>query len=195
MRVRPGVGGGILLHGDFEFAARTEVHGEVRDSFQVRLQIPAAFPRDLPAAYETGRRIPRRGEFHVNSDGSLCLGSRLRLLQKISDHEDLHGYAIDCMEPYFYAVSYKLNNGGPLILGELEHFSPGELDDYMEMFGLTSRQQALKAYQMLQIKKRVANKKSCPCGCGLRLGRCLFNEKITALRKLAARSWFRDDAP
>ena len=38
----------------------------------------------------------------------------------------------------------------------------------------------------------VANKKPCPCGCGVRLGRCNKRFILNRYRNLAPRRWFRD---
>lgn len=39
-------------------------------------------------------------------------------------------------------------------------------------------------------EKRIANKKLCPCGCRLRLGRCPLHHRLNIIRPAAPRSWF-----
>ena len=145
----------------------------------------------MPAVTETGARIPRDGHHHVNPDGTLCLGSPLRLLLKLSKTPTLPGFVEGCVVPYFYAMSHKLLFGGPFVFNELDHGAPGALNDYMDLFGLKQPQQARAAWLLLAMKERQANKHPCPCGCGKRVGRCRFNDRLRGFRQLASRSWFK----
>ena len=191
MAIRPSTAAGLRLKGRFRFSADHPSGGLLTDDFSVEIAVPASFPRDLPVVTETGGRIPRPGEFHVNGDGSLCLGSYLRLLDKISGEPTLCGFASRCLVPYLYAVSLKLKGGGALVFGELPHYGPGMLQDYAQLFSLTTMERAHKALILLTEKKRLANKRPCPCGCKLRLGRCRFRYRLLRFRKLASRGWYR----
>src|SRR5262245_23130870 len=84
MAVRPSAGDGCLLMGRFAFTARSQEKREITDTFSLRIQIPSQFPRSLPRVIETAQKIPRNGAYHVNQDGTLCLGSPLRLMLKLS---------------------------------------------------------------------------------------------------------------
>ncbi len=170
------------------FGAYHAKEGEIHDSFALQIDVPKAFPKDLPKVRETEGRIPQTGDYHVNQDDrTLCLGSPLSLLLKISKSPTLSGFAENCLVPYLFAISRKLKSGGSLPFGELAHGSKGMLADYIHLFGLKRPEQARYAFQLLGMKKRRANKLLCPCGCGIHLGRCKFNE----FRSLASRSWFR----
>jgi hypothetical protein len=76
--------------------------------------------------------------------------------------------------------------------GELDHGKQGVIADYLNLFGLSTEEQIEQALSLLGVKKRLANKKPCPCGCGKRLGTCRFHHRINDFRKVAARSWFKD---
>jgi len=195
MMVRPGGGRDLIVEGDFEFMALSPAHGEVTDTFNLQVRIPPRYPRDLPVVYELGGRIPRDGNYHVNPGGSLCLGSRLRLLQNVAKSPTLTGFASTCLVPYLFAVSRKLTHGESFVFGELAHGSRGEIMDYMDLLSLKSPDHVLRAIEYLGMKKRRANKLPCPCGCGSRLGRCHFNRKLRGFRHLADRSWFRSINP
>lgn len=191
MAIRPSPDVALRLKGKFTFSAEHPVHGKVMDAFEIQIDVPAGFPRELPDVTETGGRIPRLGDYHVNGDGSLCLGSHLRLLIKLNAAPSLSGFAASCLVPYLYAISLKLNNGGKLVFGELAHYGPGMLQDYAQLFALKSTEQARYALELLGLKKRIANKRRCACGCGVRLARCRFNRRLRPFRKLASRAWFR----
>jgi hypothetical protein len=192
MAIRPSAEAHLRLKGRFMFVAHHAKEGEVQDSFALQIDVPKAFPKDLPKVIEIGGKIPPTGDYHVNqNDGTLCLGSPLSLLLKISKYPTLSGFAENCLVPYLFAISRKLQSGGPLPFGELAHGSKGMLADYTHLFGLKHPEQARYALQLLGMKKRRANKRHCPCGCGIRLGRCKFNCRLREFRALADRSWFR----
>jgi len=192
MAVRPAAGQNLRLKGQFVFAAHHTKEGDIQDSFALEIIVRRGFPKELPRVTETGRRIPRTGEYHVNqTDNTLCLGSPLSLLLKLSKKPTLEGFAENCLVPYLFAISHKLKNGGPLPFGELDHGVDGLFADYLQLFGLKTREQLIYAFRLLGMKKRRANKLPCPCGCGIRLGRCRYNLRLREFRKVASRTWFR----
>jgi hypothetical protein len=89
------------------------------------------------------------------------------------------------------AISKKLHGDGEFIFSELAHGAKGIIDDYMELFGLKSDDEVFRALELAGLKRRIANKKPCPCNCGLRLGICSFHNKLNQMRGLASRSWFK----
>lgn len=194
MSTAPHFDGGVCLRGNFRFKADVSGSEEIEDSYKLEIIVPGKFPLALPKVRETGGKIPREGNFHINQDGTLCLGSPLMLLKIIHNFSTLSGFVNKCLVPYLYAVSCKLRNGGDFVFGELDHGDQGIVDDYSHMLGLTERPQVTQAIQFLGVKKRIANKKPCPCGCGKRLGACSFHHKLNEFRKMAPVSWFKEHA-
>ncbi len=190
MSIAPFRSSSLVLKGRFDFKANVKNGPEIVDSFMLEISVPDDFPKALPKVKETERKIPRDGHHHVNPDETLCLGSPMRLLKKIHAKPTLTGFAEDCLVPYLYAVSHKIMHGGKFIFSDLAHGAPGIIDDYQDLLGLTSRSQVAAAITLLGIKKRLANKRLCPCGCGMRLGTCPFRYKLDVFRKIAHRSWF-----
>ena len=194
MAIRPSMGDGLRLIGRFEFVAQHIKEGEIQDAFTLEIIVPNGFPKALPSVTETGGKIPRIGEFHVNqTDWTLCLGSPLSLLLKLSKKPTLDGFAENCIVPYLFAISRKLKSGGALPFGELAHGQAGILTDYAHLFGLKHVDKVKLVLELLGMKKRRANKFQCPCGCRRRLGRCQFNLRLREFRNLASRSWFRNE--
>ena len=192
MAIRPRTGTTPLLKGRFAFIAHHPQIGEIEDAFDLEIDVPPNFPRELPRVIETGSRIPRTGFYHVNQrDRSLCLGSPLRLRVLLASKPSLVGFAETCLVPFLAGVSYKLKTGKPLPFGELNHGAPGALNDYQVLFEVETPDQALAALRLLGKKKRIANKLPCPCGCGVRLGRCGFRDRLIRFRALANRPWYR----
>src|SRR5690349_6562308 len=114
MAIRPSAGHNLRLKGNFAFAAHHAKEGDIQDTFALQIIVPSGFPKEPPRVTETGGRIPRTGEYHVNpTDNTLCLGSPLSLLLKLSKKPTLEGFAENCLVPYLFAISHKLKNGGP----------------------------------------------------------------------------------
>jgi len=192
MAIHPCATSGLQLRGTLSFHAHPPGMPEITDTYSLAITVPPAFPASLPAVIETAGQIPRDEDYHVNPDDTLCLGSPLRLLLKLAKQPTLLGYADGCIVPYLYAISHKLRFGGPFVFNELAHGTPGALVDYMDLFGVKQPAQARAIWTLLGMKERHANKKPCPCGCGQRLGRCVFRQRLREIRALASQAWFRE---
>ena len=182
-----------ILEGIFDFSAQTKGKPEIIDFYELKIIIPNLFPRNIPIVTETSQKIPRNGDYHVNyqTDNSLCLGSPLRLILLIRRKPSLVGFAENCLVPYLYAVSNKLQNGGDFIFGDLKHGTPGIIQDYKSLFGLKTEGQVVQMLKLLSIERRFANKLLCPCGCKKALKDCRFHKKLNTYRKLATVLWFK----
>jgi hypothetical protein len=184
----------VILKGKFSFQAKVDDGPEITDSFYLEIRVPSNFPKALPKVIETNNKIPRDGKHHVNPDGTLCLGSPLRLLSLISKNPTIVGFSENCIVPFLYAISNNLSYGGKFIFGELTHGKDGIIDDYLELFELNRPDQVIKVLKCLSKERKIAEKKQCPCGCGQKLKKCSYNKIITQYRRLAPRSWFKKQA-
>ncbi len=190
MTLMPAVDQNIVLEGNFSFSLTHKGGNPISDSYRIKLTIHPEFPKKIPSVWELKERIPRVPDYHINPDNSFCLGSPLRLLKILRDKPCLLSFSNSCLEPYLYAVSNKLSNGGPFLFGELDHGREGELTDYCGLFSLNGHKQALSAIYLLAAKKRIANKKTCPCGCKLRLGKCKTHLTLNQFRNIKPRSGY-----
>lgn len=189
MSLQPTRHSGTIIRGQFHFKANGSGLA-TEDAFELEILINKRFPSEIPEVRETAGKIPKTGDYHVNPDGTLCLGSHLRLKKALLEAPDLVSFTEKCLVPYLFNVSIKLRDGGDFVTGELAHGTAGIIYDYMEMFGLSESGQIVYALQLLGTKKRIANKKLCPCGCRLRLGRCPLHHRLNIIRPAAPRSWF-----
>lgn len=183
LRVLPSSGGAVRLEGQFAFHADFEGGPAIRDTYHLRIEVPTAFPDALPFVYELGGRIPRDLDHHVfPQSGRLCLGSTLRLHAIARDTRGLLPFGQRAIVPYLYAASLRERTGGPYPFGELAHDRTGLLDDYAQMLNLERPEQAAQALALGAMRKRLANKRPCPCGCGQRLGVCPYRKYLNAFR-------------
>lgn len=177
----------LQFEGELEFRAKKEGYDEIEDAYQLRVVIPGQFPRVRPQAFEVRGRIAEG--YHQMADGSFCLGSPIRIRQQILEEPTLVGIVDRLIIPYLYNHSYK-ELIGQLPIGELAHGVPGLVKDYEDLFQLQGTQQCIGALDLLGTKKRLANKRTCPCGSGRRLGKC-HNSNLNPLRKLAPRNFYK----
>jgi hypothetical protein len=181
-------GCGMRVEGTLAFSAVKEGYEPIEDEFELRWDVLEGFPKRIPLVFETKGRIPVG--YHKLENGALCLGSPIRQRMILADHPTLSGFVEDLVVPYLYNRSY-FEKHDCLPVGELEHGSPGLIEDYQQLFGVESGEACLGMLQMLGLKKRNANKKPCPCGSGLRVGKC-HNKVLKPFRNLATRRYFQE---
>lgn len=193
MGVRPTADASLFVEGPFRFRANRDGFGVIEDQYDLAIQVPKDFPAKVPVVFETSQKLEPKEKFHVNADGSLCLGSPLRILLKQQRSPTFEGFVEHCLIPFLYAMSFSLRSGADLPFSELSHGKKGILADYCDLLGLKQITTVAPTLQALGMKKRLANKLKCPCGCGQRTGRCSFNRKIASFRNLGpSRKEFRE---
>lgn len=137
--------------------------------------------------FERGGRIPP--SFHTNPDGTLCLGSKLRLLRDLAEQPTLLGYADKCLIPFLFAHAH-WDRTGALPWADLAHGPGGLIQDYREMFKAKDADAVVAILNTLATRHRVANKLPCPCGAGRRLRVC-HGRELHPFRLRCSRKQFR----
>ena len=155
--------------------------------YELEVRIHGSFPHSIPSVRETSGRIPRH--FHTLVDGSACLGAELRLRSIARKRPTLRGFFEAAVLPYFYGHAYWLLNGR-MPFGELPHGDAGVIEDLQALLHAADVSELHRLLVALSLRRRVANKRPCPCGSGVRLGRC-HAARINGRRKLGPRSAFR----
>ena len=181
----------IVLEGLFEFTGIFVLMSSITDSYNLKIIIPNNFPITPIKVSELASKIPKISDFHINPDQTFCLGSPLRVLQGSEKCPSLSKFVEIFLVPYLYAVSRKLESNEDFVFGELQHGDLGVIEDYKKILQLSSGQQIITALELLGLKKRIANKRKCPCGCRKKLGACRYRHLILKYRKIAPRSWYR----
>lgn len=181
----------VTISGTMYFDLTYKGQPRIYPSYKLSISIPHNYPKEPPVFKEIGEAIPKKADFHVNeTDGSLCLGSPLRLKMSLSQSGNFYSFCEDHLNPYIYAVSLKLSDGVDFIFGELEHGNEGEVQDYCEIFGVTEKQQVCDCLVALSKRKSQANKMNCPCGCRKKLCNCPLRLKINSIRKIESSDFF-----
>jgi hypothetical protein len=187
LRLMPTRAEGLKLAGPITFSAHPRGLEAITDEYFVQITVPPAFPRAVPAVRETVGRIP--ASYHTLADGSLCLGSPMRLRLIVSESPSLIRFVDRCLIPYLYGHSYH-EKYGVMPFGELAHGDGGIRQDIASIFGVDERCDLGDFLRLAGMRRREANKRPCPCGSGSRLGRC-HNRRVNTLRGRLGRQWFR----
>jgi hypothetical protein len=190
LKLVPTAGSEMRLVGNVSFSADAIGLERIDDAYEVEIRIPLASVRLLPVVRETGGRIPQ--DFHHYDNGALCLGSPAQLRLTLAEDPSILGFIQKCLIPYLYGFSYRAKHGA-MPFGELEHGAKGILKDFADLFEVQTAHAAYEMVRLAGMKKRVANKSVCPCGNGVRLGKC-HNRQVNRLRTQLGRLWFREQA-
>lgn len=155
--------GEIKFHGNFNEIA-------ISDSYLICIEIDFDYPLKIPRVFETGNRIPP--DFHKMSDGSLCLGVELEMIEYLAKDDNLLSFIQKFVISYLYSYSY-FNKYGVMPYGERSHGSMGIIEFLMEKLSLSNQSELLPIITALSSDKfRYNGKKPCPCGSGIRMSDC-----------------------
>lgn len=149
---------------------------EIKDEFEIQINIPNDYPDSPPIAKEIGNRIPK--DFHTNPDESLCLSSPLRVRMRFSKNKTLLGFVDELVIPFLYSYRH-LQEYGEMPYGEFSHGGMGILECYREHFGTSSDNVALSFLKIL-VSGNYRGHHTCPCGSGKKIRQC-HGEKLKRL--------------
>ena len=159
--------------------------GQVLDRYSVELQLPRNHPTGLPAVRETGGRIPRRDDRHINTaDGTACVlipDERWRLWPVGAP---LLKFLTGPLHSFFLAQSMA-EEGEPWPFGQWAHGAKGMFQYYRELLK-TPDLGVITTYLEYITAKKVKGHWPCPCKSGKRLRDCHISI-VTDLREKISR--------
>ena len=190
MRVAPVTSEHLVMVGRVKISHVAKGYPVINQELKISVDIPSDYPKNPPKFRELGGFIPKNEKFHINPDGSICLGSPFSLMVQLQADDCFNNLFENFFIPYAYACLLKINHNIDFVFGELEHGNRGEIEELAERFKVTNDDQVVKCLKALTLKKRVANKKICPCGCLRKLAECKTHEHLNSCRILLPRSKF-----
>jgi hypothetical protein len=189
LRIVPCGDDDLVLRGDLTFRVNGPDGVQLADTYEVELRVPSDFPLFEPTAKECGGRIPK--DFHKLLGDFLCLGAAIDIRMKLTLSPTLLTFVEGLVIPYLFGYSY-FEKHGSMPFGELPHGRDGIRQCVAELFRSPTVAGAEEFVRLASMKKREANKRSCPCRSGRRLGRC-HNRIVNRYRKQLGRRWFREE--
>lgn len=144
--------------------------GQELDRYSVELQLPRNHPVALPGVRETGGRVPRAADRHVNTDGTACVllpDERWRLWPQGTP---LLNYLKGPLHSFFLAQTM-VEEGGTWPFGQWAHGTKGIFQYYCELLKTTDLR-IITIYLKYLTAKKVKGHWLCPCGSNRRLRDC-----------------------
>ncbi len=152
-------GGVVKLHAELEIVDTT---GDLWGAFLVTITFPPAYPLVPPLLYEDQGRIKRVPDWHVNGNGSLCIGPEVSELVKYDRAAHLLDW-LDRSAIPFLANHLHKERTGEYLNGELPHYSEGIWEYYTTAWSC-SRGEVLRRLRIINGAVRVSRQEACYCG-------------------------------
>lgn len=191
LAIQPSADESTIVTGTLSFEA---IYEQVclADSYSIALHVPSDYPTNAPVAHEAGGRIPLT--YHHMADGSLCVGSPIRIDLWIRRSPTLLAFVDEFVVPYLYGYSYLQKFGKPPPFGDLRHGDDGVIDDLRALLNAPSNACAVVLMGLAAMQRRKANARLCPCQSGKRLSRChgrAVRQLRAGLGRVLCRHYFR----
>lgn len=155
--------------------------GRVLDRFSIEIELPRNRPDDIPIIRETGGRIPRLNDNHINvASGDICLFVPEERWRIFPTGSNLADFLNGPVRNYFLGFSLK-QLGEPWPFGERPHGKDGIIQYYNELLG-TSDEVVIRRYIQCLSKKSFKRHWPCPCGSGKKIRNC-HSSQIQDLRE------------
>jgi hypothetical protein len=146
--------------------------------FFIEIRFPSDYPGGVPVAVETGGRIPRIVDRHINTDGTACLMVPEEW-QVVAEDTSFKGFMDGPVKNFFIGQSL-VELGQPWPHGERSHGSEGIVEAFSDLLGVQNRQEILAYLDYLQ-HRVVKGHWPCPCRSGQPIRRCHL-DKVRALQ-------------
>jgi len=152
-------------------------------AFDIRMELPVDYPRLEPKVFETGGRIPREADRHVNHDGDCCVTVWEHWLATAPD-QSIAGYINGPLHEYFLG-QFWFEKTGTWPFGERAHGIPGLEQAYADVLGIPNKRRQLLYHLRLLSQDWPKGHWRCPCGSGNRLRHCHRVELEAMHRRVA----------
>lgn len=178
----------VFLRGTYPL----EHAGRIWARYVIEVEFPHNFPDVPPVVRETGGRIPREPDWHIDDDaGGCCLYVIEEFLVKHPDGYTILEFLEGPVRSFFVNTYHKELTGEPLF-GERSHGAEG-IREFYEEYLETDDPDEIRRYIDTLRKDQAKGHLPCPCGSGQNLRDC-HEERIREIRgdippDVAERTW------
>lgn len=145
-------------------------------TFFVRVQIPSKYPLIPPIIFETGGVLPIDPEWHINGDGSCCVGPYVKVYQKLNNVLTIKRWFDLIVMPYFFDQVHRIENG-EYKGKEHAHGTNGLLNNYQELWKLGSYEKVIYKLKLITGVTKFPRNAKCFCGNNLKYKKCHLRAK------------------
>jgi hypothetical protein len=164
--------GGIVIEGTFvvtDGSPGCDPQGPLA-SYAVRIELSSAYPRIEPRVFETGGRITRDPDHHINGDGDCCVTVWENWLATASD-TGIAAYLSGPLREYFLG-QFWFEKTGSWPFGERAHGLEGMEEAYADALGIANRRKDILYHLRILRLPRPKGHWPCPCGSAQPLRAC-----------------------
>lgn len=148
----------------------TSNDGTELDRFLIEIELPGDFPKTVPTVRETGGKIPRTPDRHINPDGTACLFVRDEAWKYWNRDTSLIDFIKGPIHQFFLGqIFFSERNTWPF--GQRSHFAQGVAEYYFEELNTSNLQVVIQFLKLLRAAN-VDHRASCYCGSLKRLKDC-----------------------
>lgn len=168
----------FIIDGEITFFAEYE-NLPIIDSYQIRIEVPLAFPQKIPTVYEIGGKIEKKFQ-HFLTDGSLCLGVHTEMKEKLKNDSSVLEFVDSFVISYLYTHSYYLKYG-QMPFGERSHGLEGIYEFYKEKLLVKTSSDVIKMLGFICFKDYRGHL-NCPCGSKMKMRKCIHKDIILEMK-------------
>lgn len=165
--------------------------GKCWETYVVEITLLPTFPASLPILVETGKKIERSAEWHVNENGSCCVGTEARQHYLLNGKNTLLNWVQLLAVPYL--ANHRLRTlSASYANGERSHGVKGIREEYEDIF--TNRGDiSLQEFMLMTIGNvSLANNSPCFCGSGKKYKRCFLRDPAVHRKGIPTKILIKD---
>lgn len=161
------------------FTAFEKYKGELIeiDTFNIEIRFTKSYPFRFPLIKETGSKIPKNEDRHINSDGTLCLGNLQDEMRFCRSGITFKEFLIKILNPHL-CREYFRERRGYYPNGERSHGYEGIWETYYELLETRDKKLIITELDLiLQNLNFEVRNKLCYCDSGKKYKRCHLIKK------------------
>jgi hypothetical protein len=147
------------------------------DTYEVKILFPENYPNVLPKLFEIGGKIKREPDWHINADGSCCLGPDVKLIRalggKITLLNWLKIHVVSFLANHYYKIKNEVYAGK-----EYSHGTRGIIEYYQELWNINNIYDLRRRLEYITGVRKWGKNKKCFCGSGKQYKLCHMNAKV-----------------
>ena len=169
---------GVSISGTYILKPVTNEHigwGPMAE-YQVYILFPSTFPKKYPIVCETGGTIPRNEDYHINSDGTCCIG--VPETWGITAKKDPIQYYFDVPFRNFFLSQHQkaLTDEWPFDVEK--HGKEGIINAFAELLSCKEDEKKIRSLLRMLSKGKIKGKWLCYCDSGRIIKECCIAQLI-----------------
>lgn len=147
------------------------------DTYEVKILFLENYPKVLPKLFEIGGKIEREPDWHINHDGSCCLGPDVKLIKALDGKVSLLNWLKILVVPFLANHHFKVKNG--VYAGkEYSHGTRGIVEYYQESWNTDDIYDIRRKLEFIVGLRKWGKNKKCFCGSGQKYKLCHMKSKL-----------------